>query len=137
MCIRDRINAELIQHAHQFLNPLKERQLDLRGYKISAIENLGATMDYFECIDLSDNEITKLGNFSLLKRLKSLILTNNRIAKISNFADSLPILENLLLANNRIVELSEIDNLSDFKNLKRLVLLNNVITQVYTSQPSH
>jgi hypothetical protein len=32
-----KITAELIQHSPQFTNPLNERQLDLRGYKITAI----------------------------------------------------------------------------------------------------
>ena len=47
----------------------------MTGLKIAAIENLGATQvifffnskkDHFDCIDLSDNEIKKLGNFSVL-----------------------------------------------------------------------
>jgi U2 small nuclear ribonucleoprotein A' len=112
------------------------------------IENLGATLDFFDCIDLSDNEIKKLGNFSvllrffyipvscfkffLLNRLKSLILNNNKIHKIQNISDSLPNLENLCLMSNKITELSELDNLSDCKNLKRLVLFNNAITHVQT-----
>ena len=28
-----------------------------RGYKIPVIENLGTTMDQFDCIDFSDNEV--------------------------------------------------------------------------------
>lgn len=39
-----KITAELIQQSPQFTNPLNERQLDLRGYKITAIENMGATL---------------------------------------------------------------------------------------------
>jgi hypothetical protein len=39
-----KITAELIQHSPQFTNPLSERQLDLRGYKITAVENMGATL---------------------------------------------------------------------------------------------
>ena len=39
-----KITAELIQHSHQFTNPLNERQLDLRGFKITHIENMGATL---------------------------------------------------------------------------------------------
>ena len=29
----------------------------IRGYKIPVIENLGTTMDQFDCIDFSDNEV--------------------------------------------------------------------------------
>ena len=39
-----KITAELIQQSPQFTNPLNERQLDLRGYKLTAIENMGATL---------------------------------------------------------------------------------------------
>lgn len=39
-----RITAELIQESPQFTNPLNERQLDLRGYKLTNIENMGATL---------------------------------------------------------------------------------------------
>jgi len=38
-----KITADLVSRAGQFLNALKERELDLRGYKIPAIENLGTT----------------------------------------------------------------------------------------------
>lgn len=74
-----KITNELIQYSNQWVNPIYERQLDLKGNKFSSIENLGATLDFFNCIDLSDNEISKLSNFSLLKKLKSLLICNNRI----------------------------------------------------------
>jgi len=82
--------------------------LDLRSKKITAIENLGATLDFFDHIDLSDNEIKRLGNFSLLKRLKTLNLTNNRISKISDISDSLPAIENLCIMNNKVSEVNEV-----------------------------
>ena len=48
-----KITAELIQHSHQFTNPLNERQLDLRGFKITHIENMGATLvTYFIKLEL-------------------------------------------------------------------------------------
>lgn len=49
------------------------------GYKIPQIENMGATSDQFDAIDLSDNDIRKLDGFPLLNRLKCLLLNNNRI----------------------------------------------------------
>jgi len=126
-----KITADLIQGASQTINAIKERQLDLRGYKISTIENMGATLDFFDAIDLSDNEIVKLGNFTQLKRLKTLIINSNRISKIQKgLGPSLPSLENLMLMNNKITELSELDNLSDCKKLLRLSLVNNLVTQV-------
>lgn len=49
------------------------------GYKIPVLENLGATLDQFDTIDFSDNEIRKLDGFPLLRRLKTVLMNNNRI----------------------------------------------------------
>jgi len=38
-----KLTPELLAQASSAINPVKERQLDLRGYKIPAIENLGVT----------------------------------------------------------------------------------------------
>ena len=76
---------------------------DLVGYKISAIENLTATNDQFGTIDLTNNEIPVLPELPPLKRLKTLLLPNNRISRIEkNFAESTPRLENLVLTNNKV-----------------------------------
>ena len=124
-----KITNELIQYSNQWVNPIYERQLDLKGNKFSTIENLGATLDFFNCIDLSDNEISRLSNFSLLKKLTSLLICNNRIQKIADLSHSLPNLQNLMLTNNKIQDLSELDNLSNCSRLLRLCLINNQVTQ--------
>lgn len=54
------------------------------GYKIPSIENLGATQDQFDHFDFSDNELMKIENFPLLKRLASLTLNNNKISVIAD-----------------------------------------------------
>eukprot|EP01121_Diplochlamys_sp_Union-15-3_P021527 TRINITY_DN8753_c0_g1_i1.p1 TRINITY_DN8753_c0_g1~~TRINITY_DN8753_c0_g1_i1.p1 ORF type:complete len:243 (+),score=37.42 TRINITY_DN8753_c0_g1_i1:106-834(+) len=124
-----RLTAELIWNSPTFINPLKERELDLRGNKIPLIENLGATQDHYDVIDLSDNELSKLENFPLLTRLHTLFFNNNKISKIiEGIEKALPSLETLVLTNNRLQELRDIDNLSGLKNLKLLSLLNNPIT---------
>ncbi|KRX04276.1 hypothetical protein PPERSA_11400 [Pseudocohnilembus persalinus] len=92
--------------------------------------NVYKIKDQYDCIDFSDNEIKKLGNFSVLQRLKSLILNNNRIQKIQNLAYSLPNLENISLIGNKITELEELDNLKDLSSLKRLILTGNTVTQL-------
>jgi U2 small nuclear ribonucleoprotein A' len=98
-----KISADLISRSAQYLNTVKEFQLDLRGYKIIAIENLVATNDQFGCIDLTDNAITKLENLPKLNRLRSLILINNRISKVDpNFGINCPYLENIVLTNNKV-----------------------------------
>lgn len=38
-----RMTPELLLSNHSYLNPLKDRELDLRGLQIPAIENLGVT----------------------------------------------------------------------------------------------
>jgi len=53
-----RITLELLQNASQTLNPANQRQVLLRGLKIPNIENLGGTNDAYECIDLSDNDLS-------------------------------------------------------------------------------
>ena len=82
--------------------------------------------DQFDTIDLSDNEVKKLEGFPLLRRLKSILLSNNKIwyVKIifsptvitlsivflcSRIAEGLeqclPMLETLVLTNNNLEKL--------------------------------
>jgi len=125
-----RLTADLILRSPSYLNPLKERELDLRGNKIAVIENLGATQDQLDCIDLSDNEISKLENFPLLNRLRTLLLSNNQISKITpSLGESLPWLETLILNNNKFTNLSDIDPLQDFPKLHCLSLIDNLVTK--------
>jgi U2 small nuclear ribonucleoprotein A' len=124
-----RITAELISQAPQFLNPLHDREIDLRGNKIPTIENMGATLDQFDTIDLSDNDITRLDGFPLLKRLKTFIINNNRIHKIAwNLAQSLPRVEELILTNNNVCDFSDIDAIANLRTLTRLSLMRNPVS---------
>uniref|UniRef100_A0A8C9X8H2 Small nuclear ribonucleoprotein polypeptide A' n=1 Tax=Sander lucioperca TaxID=283035 RepID=A0A8C9X8H2_SANLU len=101
-----KLSAELIEQAAQYTNPVRDRELDLRGYKIPVLENLGATLDQFDTIDFSDNEVRKLDGFPLLKRLKTLLMNNNRICRIGeNLEQSLQNLTELVLTSNNIQEL--------------------------------
>ncbi|PWA91865.1 U2 small nuclear ribonucleoprotein A [Artemisia annua] len=125
-----RLTADLIWKSPHFFNALRERELDLRGNKIPVIENLGATEDQFDTIDLSDNEIVKLENFPNLNRLGTLLLNNNRITRINpNIGEFLPKLHSLVLTNNRLVNLVEIDPLASLPKLQYLSLLDNNITK--------
>ncbi|XP_043099700.1 U2 small nuclear ribonucleoprotein A' [Puntigrus tetrazona] len=124
-----KLTAELIEQAAQYTNPVRDRELDLRGYKIPVLENLGATLDQFDTVDLSDNEIRKLDGFPLLKRLKTLLLNNNRICRIGeNLEQSLPDLRELVLTSNSIQELGDLDPLATVKSLTLLSLLRNPVT---------
>lgn len=82
-------------------------------------------------MDFSDNEIRKLGNFTNLDRLTSIVATNNRIRTISSdLAESLPNLENIFLMNNKIADLQEVAKLAACRKLQRLTLTNNLVTEM-------
>ena len=124
-----KLTHELVAQAGQYTNCVRDRELDLRGYKIPVIENLGATLDQFDTIDLTDNDIRKLDGFPLLKRINTLLLNNNRVVRIGeNLEKSIPFLERLILTNNSLSELGDIDVLHTVTSLKHLSLLHNPIT---------
>jgi len=126
-----RLTAELIQAAPAYMNPCKQREINLRGFKIGHIENLGVTNDEYEVLDLSDNEITRLENFPRLARLHTLLLHNNRLAKVQlDLQQNLPHLEALMLCNNRLASLSDLDPLSSLLSLRTLSLLNNPVARL-------
>lgn len=125
-----RITPDLVQQSPQFTNPLQDREIKLRAYKIPAIENLGATQDQFDTIDLSDNEIRKLENFPLLKRLKTLLLSNNLIFRIGDdLKDSLPNVHTIMLANNSLLNIRDLKPFASLPALRRLCLLDNNVTK--------
>jgi len=124
-----RLTTELIQSSLSYLNPLKERELDLRGHKIPSIENLGVAGPQ-DAIDFTDNDIQLLGNFPLSPRLQTLLLARNRITHIQpSLAGSIPNLTNLVLTSNNIAELADLDVLSTFPKLTHLVLMENPVTR--------
>ncbi|KAF2901298.1 hypothetical protein ILUMI_04876 [Ignelater luminosus] len=124
-----KLTAELIQNSMQYINPVKDRELDLRGYKIPEIENLGATGDQFDTIDFSENDIRKLDGFPYLKRLKCLLMNNNRIVRIGqHLEEHIPNLESLVLTGNHIEELADLDPLVTLEKLSVLSLLHNPVT---------
>jgi len=126
-----RLTADVVRSAPTYINPLKEREISLRGLKIPSIENLGVTEDQYECIDFSDNEIIKLENFPLLPHLNTLLLNNNRIVKLtSGLSQFIPKLANLMLTNNKISKFEELKALTEFKHLSQLSLVHNPITKL-------
>jgi len=126
-----KLTADLISRSGQFINALGERELDLRGNKIAVLENLGATKDQFDVIDLSDNEIKKLENFPLLTRLRSIFINNNRVNRIgSGIEKSLPKLTTLVLNNNHLIELADILPLATVTSLRSLSLLDNQLVRL-------
>lgn len=125
-----RLTAELIEQSAQYTNQsTNDREISFRDYKINEIENLGATLDQFDCIDFTDNDLRRLDNFPLLLRLKKLLLSNNRIQKLAdNLNEQLPNLQWLILTNNNLEELGDLDCLANFTKLECLCLINNPVT---------
>ena len=125
-----RLTLELIQQAPERINPAKQRHLSLRQLKIPAITNLAVTNDAFECIDLSENDILKIPHLPPLMRLKTLVLCNNRIARIAPDAfEQCKNIESLVLTNNQISQLVDIKPLTTLSKLTRLSLSANPVTK--------
>ncbi len=126
-----KLTPDLILCASQRTNPVtRDRELDLRGYKIPLVENLGATLDQFDAIDFSDNEVRKLDNFPFLPRLKTLYVNNNRVCRFGdNLADSLPNVDTLVLTNNNVADLADVETAAKGLNkVQSLSLLSNPVT---------
>lgn len=167
-----KITPELLQATPSTANPLKERQLDLRGelyrntyyardfiittlfsqdIKYQLLKTLVSqgyvttlhhenyskiqifmiySKDQHDAIDLTDNSIIVLGNIPLLRRLRTLLLANNRISSISpSLHLSVPNLTTLVLTNNNITELGDLEPLKEMKNLKYLSLMGNPVRE--------
>ena len=115
-----RLTIQLIEQSPQFINAHQKRELDLREHKIAIIENMGATRDSFDCIDLSDNSIQSLSNFPKLVHLHSLYLANNQIYSVQENLDQfLPNLNTLNLMNNQITSIQEISHLKNCWKLEQ------------------
>ena len=126
-----KLTSEVISKGFQYMNVSKEYELSLRGFKIMEIQNLSATNDQFACINLTDNSISEVNYLPQLKRLKTLMLINNRISKIEkDFAINCPFLTNLVLTNNKISDFEQIDNIASCKSLEKLYLVDNVVTKM-------
>eukprot|EP01063_Lacrimia_lanifica_P024645 TRINITY_DN32514_c0_g1_i1.p1 TRINITY_DN32514_c0_g1~~TRINITY_DN32514_c0_g1_i1.p1 ORF type:complete len:238 (+),score=115.41 TRINITY_DN32514_c0_g1_i1:73-714(+) len=125
-----RLTTDLIQKCPCYMNPLNEREIDMRGHKIPEIENMGVLEDTFDSIDLSDNEITSLGNFPLMKRCSTLVLHNNKLEAVAGgLGHYLPALQALLMHNNHFKTLESLAPLRELPALQRLSLLENQVVR--------
>ena len=122
-----KLDYDLLQEAESHLNPLGDRELDLRGLKIQRIENLILTKDSNDAIDFTDNDIRLLGNFPKMPSLKCLLMSNNRISKVEKDIHLyLPGLKSLILNNNSLTELGDLDPIGYLK-LEHLSCIDNVV----------
>lgn len=120
----------MIARSPAFFNAMRDRELDLRGNKIAVIENLAATQDQFDSVDLSDNEIRKLECMAVLPRIKMLLFNNNQINRVAeNLARAFPKLEVLVLTNNKFSTLKELEPLAGLPTIANLSLVDNPVTK--------
>jgi len=126
-----KLTSELISEAAQSVNACRERELNLRGYKFSQLENLGATLDQYDTLNMNDNDLKKIENFPYFQRLKILYFANNRIRRIApDFVQNVPNLEELVLSNNELKELPDIDVLKSLEKLEYLSLMGCPMTAI-------
>jgi len=123
-----RLTPEVIEAVPQYLNPVGQYELSLRDLKIPVVENLGATLNQFDTIDFTNNDIRKLDGFPFLPKLKTLYLANNHIARIAeNLQEYIPNLDTLMLNNNAFQELTDIDPLATLPKLVHVSFARNPI----------
>eukprot|EP00475_Leptophrys_vorax_P042011 TRINITY_DN7922_c0_g1_i2.p1 TRINITY_DN7922_c0_g1~~TRINITY_DN7922_c0_g1_i2.p1 ORF type:complete len:232 (-),score=68.32 TRINITY_DN7922_c0_g1_i2:7-702(-) len=130
-----RLTVDVVDQFGDILfSPTLERELRLRQLQLAVIENLGCTKDQFDCIDLSDNEIVLVSgsSFPKLNRLRTLILNNNRVARIGEgLKQQLPRLENLILTRNNLASFDDIVFLGELnQSLLRVSLMGNPVSRL-------
>ena len=120
------LTKALIDRSDQCVNVARMRELTLRGNHIEVIENLGASRDQFETIDLSDNNINKIPVLPPLDRLKVLVIANNNLQRIAPEAfQYLPNLESAVLSKNKLRFLVDLKAFAKCRKLRRLTLRGN------------
>ncbi|KAK6589178.1 hypothetical protein RS030_213390 [Cryptosporidium xiaoi] len=122
----------LISSSKVCLNKIIEcYSLDLRDLRLNVFGNTGLIRDQFECIDVSNNSISRLSNISHLDKLSIFIACNNKIEYVEEgFCRKLINLESLVLSNNKLSDLESISAIFLLKNLRRLSLIENPITKI-------
>ena len=105
-----------------------------RRYVLLAFANnapdSSASQDNLDCIDLSENEIPRLENFPVMRRLGTLLLAHNVVSRCSSgLGRALPKLHTLVLSQNRLSSFVELDALAGLANLRRLSLVGNPVAR--------
>ncbi|OWZ61432.1 hypothetical protein AYX14_06405 [Cryptococcus neoformans] len=125
-----RLTHDFVSNAPSHLNPLKERELELRGLQIPVIENLASHQGTYDTLNLNDNSITVLGNIPNSPRLQAIHAANNQISSISpSLPPNIPNLVTLVLTDNAISSLASLIPLETLTSLRHLSLRGNPVTQ--------
>eukprot|EP01031_Cornospumella_fuschlensis_P031627 gene31626-38221_t len=122
-----RLTPELLLGAKNSLNPCGDREIDLRGLKIPAIENLAIIQDQFDVIDLSFNDIKHLNNIPPMPRIHTLLMHNNPVTRVGSSISNLPNLTHLILTQSEVSSLGEVKKLAVCKKLEVLVLMDSPV----------
>ena len=140
-----RLTVDLLNRAERRTNCLGERELILNGYGIPAIENTAAVVssssnnysgggEEFDTLNICNNVIMRLDNFSRWHRLSNLLASNNRIESIdgNNFFKNIPNITSMTLSYNNISSLSVVQTIGQScKLLQFLDLTGNSVTSKY------
>ncbi|WVR08964.1 hypothetical protein IAU60_006023 [Kwoniella sp. DSM 27419] len=125
-----RLTPDYVSKAPSHLNPLKERELELRGLQIPVIENLASHQGSYDTLNLTDNSITVLGNIPSSPRLTAIHIAQNQITSISpSLPPNIPNLVTLVLTNNAISSLATLVPLEALTALRHLSLRGNPVTE--------
>ncbi|WVQ73792.1 hypothetical protein IAR50_003372 [Cryptococcus sp. DSM 104548] len=125
-----RLTHEYVSNAPSHLNPLKERELELRGLQIPVIENLASHQGSYDTLNLSENSITVLGNIPNSPRLQAIHAAGNQITTISpSLPPNIPNLVTLVLTDNVISSFASLLPLEQLTSLRHLSLRGNPVTQ--------
>lgn len=84
----------------------------------------------FDSIDLSDNGVLTLDGLPRLPRLRTLLLSNNRVSRVAPRLEGVaPALATVVLTNNRLRNLADLDPLATLPGLTHLSLVDNEVTK--------
>lgn len=123
-----RLTPEVMARSQTHLNPLKERELDLRGLQIPLIENLASHQGTYDTLNFTDNSLVSLGNIPLAPRVRTIHAGLNNIATIApNLASTVPHLETLVLTSNNLATFASLLPLANFSKLEHLSLIGNPV----------
>lgn len=120
-----RLDEGVVLRSPQIMNPLGERELDLRGNGLTLLDEGPLTQldDSFDVIDLTDNSLTSLEYIPEMKRLTTLIAHRNRLQRVSlSAALRLPNLHSFVADDNNFSTLDQLVVFSKFLLLERISL---------------
>ena len=132
-----RLTQEVIASSPQFVNALKEREIDLHDADITLLEGSAAMAHLagFDTINLSNNGLSRLEGFPTARhrliRVKTLHLFGNpSLRHIQlDIAEALPLLETLSLQSCGFSAVSQLASLASLRCLRTLVLAGNPIAE--------